>query len=213
MGIDTGLDEKVINEVNDYFKPLKQKYIDEKKINPKSMGTDAQALVYKVPGGMLSNMIANLTDMHAMDKFDAALAEIPAVRADMGYPPLVTPLSQMVGNQAVTNVLVGERYKNISKEIKSYLKGEYGIAPAPVNAELQKKVLTEAGMDAPVDCRIEDSKRTGEDFKAAKAALGDLARSEEDVMSYICYPTQTKKFLEDRKAKEENEVTYTITEA
>ena len=213
LGIDTGLNEKVINEVNDYFKPLKQKYIDEKKINPKSMGTDAQALVYKVPGGMLSNMIANLTDMHAMYKFDAALAEIPAVRADMGYPPLVTPLSQMVGNQAVTNVLVGERYKNISKEIKSYLKGEYGIAPAPVNAELQKKVLTEAGMDAPVDCRIEDSKRTGEDFKAAKAALGDLARSEEDVMSYICYPTQTKKFLEDRKAKEENEVTYTITEA
>lgn len=213
LGIDTGLNEKVINEVNDYFKPLKQKYIDEKKINPKSMGTDAQALVYKVPGGMLSNMIANLTDMHAMDKFDAALAEIPAVRADMGYPPLVTPLSQMVGNQAVTNVLVGERYKNISKEIKSYLKGEYGIAPAPVNAELQKKVLTEAGMDAPVDCRIEDSKRTGEDFKVAKAALGDLARSEEDVMSYICYPTQTKKFLEDRKAKEENEVTYTITEA
>ena len=213
LGIDTGLDEKAINEVNDYFKPLKQKYIDEKKFNPKSMGTDAQALVYKVPGGMLSNMIANLTDMHAMDKFDAALAEIPAVRADMGYPPLVTPLSQMVGNQAVTNVLVGERYKNISKEIKSYLKGEYGIAPAPVNAELQKKVLTEAGMDAPVDCRIEDSKRTGEDFKAAKAALGDLARSEEDVMSYICYPTQTKKFLEDRKAKEENEVTYTITEA
>ena len=213
LGIDTGLNEKVINEVNDYFKPLKQKYIDEKKINPKSMGTDAQALVYKVPGGMLSNMIANLTDMHAMDKFDAALAEIPAVRADMGYPPLVTPLSQMVGNQAVTNVLVGERYKNISKEIKSYLKGEYGIAPAPVNAELQKKVLTEAGTDAPVDCRIEDSKRTGEDFKAAKAALGDLARSEEDVMSYICYPTQTKKFLEDRKAKEENEVTYTITEA
>ena len=213
LGIDTGLNEKVINEVNDYFKPLKQKYIDEKKINPKSMGTDAQALVYKVPGGMLSNMIANLTDMHAMDKFDAALAEIPAVRADMGYPPLVTPLSQMVGNQAVTNVLVGERYKNISKEIKSYLKGEYGIAPAPVNAELQKKVLTEASMDAPVDCRIEDSKRTGEDFKAAKAALGDLARSEEDVMSYICYPTQTKKFLEDRKAKEENEVTYTITEA
>ena len=213
LGIDTGLNEKVINEVNDYFKPLKQKYIDEKKINPKSMGTDAQALVYKVPGGMLSNMIANLTDMHAMDKFDAALAEIPAVRADMGYPPLVTPLSQMVGNQAVTNVLVGERYKNIYKEIKSYLKGEYGIAPAPVNAELQKKVLTEAGMDAHVDCRNEDSKRTAEDFKAAKAALGDLARSEEDVMSYICYPTQTKKFLEDRKAKEENEVTYTITEA
>ena len=177
------------------------------------MGTDAQALVYKVPGGMLSNMIANLTDMKAMDKFDAALAEIPAVRADMGYPPLVTPLSQMVGNQAVTNVLVGARYKNISKEIKSYLKGEYGISPAPVDADLQKRVLAEAGMEAPIDCRIEDSKRTGEDFAKAKEALGDLARSEEDVMSYICFPDQAMKFLEGRKAKEENKVTYTITEA
>ena len=213
MGIETGLNEDVINEVNAFFKPVKQKYIDNKTINPKSMGTDAQALVYKVPGGMLSNMIANLTDMHAMDKFDAALAEIPAVRKDMGYPPLVTPLSQMVGNQAVTNVLVGERYKNISKEIKSYLKGEYGIAPAPVNEELQKRVLAEAGMEKPIDCRVEDSKRTGADFKAAKEALGDLANSEEDVMSYICFPDQTRKYLEGRKAAEENKVTYTITEA
>ena len=213
LGIETGLNEEVINKVNDYFKPVKQKYIDSGRINPKSMGTDAQALVYKVPGGMLSNMIANLTDMHAMDKFDAALAEIPAVRKDMGYPPLVTPLSQMVGNQAVTNVLVGERYKNISKEIKSYLKGEYGIAPAPVDADLQKRVLAEAGMDKPIDCRVEDKKRTGEDFKKAKEALGDLARSEEDIMSYICYPDQTMKFLTDRKAKEENICKYSIVEA
>ena len=213
LGIQTGLNEKVINQVNDFFKPIKQKYIDNKTLNPKSMGTDAQALVYKVPGGMLSNMIANLTDMKAMDKFDAALAEIPAVRADMGYPPLVTPLSQMVGNQAVTNVLVGARYKNISKEIKSYLKGEYGISPAPVDADLQKRVLAEAGMESPIDCRIEDSKRTGEDFVKAKEALGDLAKSEEDVMSYICFPDQAMKFLEGRKAKEENKVTYTITEA
>lgn len=129
---------------------------------------------------MLSNMIANLTDMKAMDKFDAALAEIPAVRKDLGYPPLVTPLSQMVGNQAVTNVLLGERYKQISKEVKNYFKGEYGIAPAPVSKELEEKILGEGGK--PVDCRIEDAKRTGEDFKKAKAALGDLARSEEDVM-------------------------------
>ena len=96
---------------------------------------------------MLSNMIANLTDMKAMDKFDAALAEIPAVRKDLGYPPLVTPLSQMVGIQAVTNVLLGERYKQISKEVKAYFKGEYGIAPAPVNAEIEAKVLKEAGLD------------------------------------------------------------------
>ena len=213
LGIETGLNEEVINKVNDYFKPVKQKYIDNGRINPKSMGTDAQALVYKVPGGMLSNMIANLTDMHAMDKFDAALAEIPSVRKDMGYPPLVTPLSQMVGNQAVTNVLVGERYKNISKEVKAYFKGEYGIAPAPVDADLEKRILDEAGMTAPQDCRVEDSKRTGKEFEDAKAALGDLAQSEEDVMSYICFPAQAEKFLEGRKAKEENKVTYTITEA
>jgi len=212
-GMDTGLDEAVINKVNDYFKPIKQKYIDSGRINPKSMGTDAMALVYKVPGGMLSNMIANLTDMHAMDKFDEALAEIPNVRKDLGYPPLVTPLSQMVGNQAVTNVLVGQRYKNISKEVKNYFKGEYGIAPASVNAELEQRILAESGMDKPLDCRVEDSKRTGEDFAKAKEALGDLARCEEDVMSYICYPDQTVKFLEGRKAKEENKVTYTITEA
>ena len=213
LGIETGLNEEVINKVNDYFKPVKQKYIDSGRINPKSMGTDAQALVYKVPGGMLSNMIANLTDMHAMDKFDAALAEIPSVRKDMGYPPLVTPLSQMVGNQAVTNVLVGERYKNISKEVKAYFKGEYGIAPAPVNADLEKRILDEAGMTAPQDCRVEDSKRTGKEFEDAKAALGDLAQSEEDVMSYICFPAQAEKYLEGRKAKEENKATYTIVEA
>ena len=210
-GIPTGLNEDVINKVNDFFKPVKQKYIDSGRISPKSMATDAQALVYKVPGGMLSNMIANLTDMKAMDKFDAALAEIPAVRKDLGYPPLVTPLSQMVGNQAVTNVLLGERYKQVSKEVKNYFKGEYGIAPAPVSQELQTKILGEGGK--PVDCRIEDAKRTGEDFKKAKEALGDLAKTEEDVMSYICYPDQTMKFLEARKAKEENVVRYSIEEA
>ncbi|MBQ3048681.1 MAG: pyruvate carboxylase subunit B, partial [Oscillospiraceae bacterium] len=195
-GIDTGLDNLVINEVNDYFKPIKQKYIDSGVLNPKSMATDSQALFYKVPGGMLSNMIANLKDMNAMHKFEEALLEIPKVREDLGYPPLVTPLSQMVGNQAVINVLMGERYKQISTEVKNYFKGEYGISPAPVNAELEAKILGEGGK--PIDCRIEDSKRTGEDFEAAKAALGDLARSEEDIMSYICYPQQAEKFLKTR---------------
>ncbi len=207
-GIETGLNERAINEVNDFFKPVKQKYIDNGTLNPKSMGTDAQALVYKVPGGMLSNMIANLTDMDAMDKFDAALAEIPAVRADMGYPPLVTPLSQMVGNQAVTNVLVGERYKNISNEVKNYFRGEYGIAPAPVNKDLEREILGEGGK--PIDCRIEDSKRTGEDFSNAEQELGALGRTEEDIMSYICFPKQAKDFLEKRKADEERICSYTM---
>jgi len=209
-GIETGLNEKAINEVNDFFKPIKQKYVDDGTLNPKSMATDAQALVYKVPGGMLSNMIANLTDMHAMDKFEEALAEIPAVRKDLGYPPLVTPLSQMVGNQAVTNVLLGERYKTISKEVQNYIKGEYGIAPGPISEELQKKVLGDA---KPVDCRDEDVKRTGNELKEAKEALGDLARSDEDLMSYICFPPQAEKFMVDRKEKEENKATYTIVEA
>ena len=159
-GIETGLNEDVINKVNDYFKPIKQKYVDSGRISAKSMATDAQALVYKVPGGMLSNMIANLTD---------------------------------------------------SKEVQNYFKGQYGIAPAPVSESLQAKILGEGGK--PVDCRIEDAKRTGEDFKKAKEALGDLARSEEDVMSYICYPDQAMKFFEDRKAKEENVCTYVIEEA
>ena len=210
-GIETGLNEKAINKVNDYFKPIKQKYIDNGTLNPLSMATDAQALVYKVPGGMLSNMIANLTDMHAMDKFEEALAEIPAVRKDLGYPPLVTPLSQMVGNQAVTNVLLGERYKQISKEVQNYIKGEYGIAPGPVSKELEEKLLGKDGK--PVDCREEDVKRTGEEMAEAKKALGDLAQTEEDLMSYICFPPQTEKFLADRKAKEENKAVYTIVEA
>ncbi len=210
-GIDCGLNEKVINKVNDHFKPMKQKYIDSGLLNPKSMATDSQALVYKVPGGMLSNMIANLKDMNAMDKFDDALAEIPSVRKDLGYPPLVTPLSQMVGNQAVVNVLMGERYKQVSNEVKNYFKGEYGIAPAPVDKDLEAKILGEGGK--PTDCRIEDSKRTGADFDAAKKALGDLARTEEDLMSWICFPDQAEKFLKERKEKEENIATYTIVEA
>ena len=210
-GIKTGLNEDVINKVNDYFKPIKQKYIDNGTLNPKSMGTDAQALVYKVPGGMLSNMIANLKDMNAMDKFDAALLEIPAVRKDLGYPPLVTPLSQMVGNQAVVNVLMGERYKQVSNEVKNYFKGEYGISPAPVDAALEAKILGEGGK--PIDCRIEDSKREGKEFAEAKEALGELAETEEDVMSYICFPSQAEAFLKERKAQREKKVAYTIEEA
>ena len=210
-GYPMDLKEDVINKVNDFFKPVKQKYIDNGTLSPKSMGTDAQALVYKVPGGMLSNMIANLKDMGAMDKFDEALAEIPSVRKDLGYPPLVTPLSQMVGNQAVVNVLMGERYKQISNEVKNYFKGEYGIAPGPVSKELEEKILGAGGK--PTDCRIEDAKRTGEEFAKAREALGDLCRSEEDVMSYICFPDQAMKFLQDRKAKEENVATSTIEEA
>jgi oxaloacetate decarboxylase alpha subunit len=145
---------------------------------------------------MLSNMIANLTDLHAMDKFDAALVEIPKVRADLGYPPLVTPMSQMVGTQAVMNCIVGP-YKAVSKEVKAYFRGEYGNPPAPVNAELSKQIL---GNEEPTDCRIADAAPSTM-FEDAAAKLGDLAQSEEDVMSYICFPNQAEEFLKKRKAK------------
>ncbi len=207
--IETGLNEDAINKVNEFFKPIKQKYLDNGILMPKSMATDAQALVYKVPGGMLSNMMANLKEIGALDRFEEALLEIPSVRKDLGYPPLVTPLSQMVGNQAVVNVLLGERYKQVSKEVKNYFKGEYGIAPAPVSKDVQDKILG-AGVE-PVDCRVEDSKRTGEEFEAARAALGNLCRCEEDVMSYICYPDQTMAFLSEQKKRADHVVTYSIT--
>ncbi len=206
MGIEDGLEERVLKQVNDFFKPIKEAYVADGTLNPKSLATDSNALVYKVPGGMLSNMIANLTDMGAMDKFDAALTEIPKVRKDLGYPPLVTPLSQMVGNQAVTNVLVGEPYKQISNEIKAYFHGEYGIAPAPVSQELAKKIL---GDQQPIDCRTVDARKNTV-WADAAAELGDLARSEEDVMSYICFPKQAKDYFQYRKEQEERTCTYTL---
>ena len=198
MGIQTGLDEQVIKEVNDFFKPIKEGYVADGTMSPKSLSTDSQALVYKVPGGMLSNMIANLTDMRAMDKFDAALLEIPRVREDLGYPPLVTPMSQMVGTQAVMNCIAGP-YKAVSKEVKAYFRGEYGTPPAPVNPDLAKQIL---GDEKPIDCREVDS-APSDMFEETRAKLGDLAKSDEDVMSYICFPAQAEAFLKERKAKAE----------
>ena len=208
MGYETGLDRTVLKAVNDHFKPIRDEFLASGQLKPKALVTDTDALTYKVPGGMLSNMMANLEDMNALDRMDEALLEIPAVRKDMGYPPLVTPLSQMVGNQAVTNVLVGERYKNVSKEIKAYLRGEYGKAPGEVDADLQKKVL---GDEEPITCRYADLLE--DTFEKTKAELGDLAKSDEDVLSYIAFPQQAEKFLNDRKAKEENICTFSIVEA
>ena len=194
LGYDTGLDRTVLKAVNDHFL-----------LKPKALVTDTDALTYKVPGGMLSNMMANLEDMHALDKMEEALIEIPRVREDMGYPPLVTPLSQMVGNQAVTNVLVGERYKNISKEIKAYIKGEYGKAPGEINEELKKKVL---GDSSPITCRFADTLEPG--FEKGKAEIGDKAKSDEDVLSYIAFPQQAESFFDKREEKSKNTVKYSI---
>ncbi len=205
FGYETGLDRSVLKKVNDHFKPIRDEYLKSGLLKPKTLVTDTDALTYKVPGGMLSNMMANLEDMHALDRMDEALLEIPRVREDMGYPPLVTPLSQMVGNQAVTNVLVGERYKNISKEIKAYIRGEYGKAPGEINPELQKKVL---GDDEPITCRFADTLEPA--FEKAKAEIGDKAKSDEDVLSYIAFPTQAEAFFDKREEKKKNTFTYSI---
>ncbi len=205
FGYETGLDRSVLKKVNDHFKPIRDEYLKSGLLKPKTLVTDTDALTYKVPGGMLSNMMANLEDMHALDRMDEALLEIPRVREDMGYPPLVTPLSQMVGNQAVTNVLVGERYKNISKEIKAYIRGEYGKAPGEINPDLQKKVL---GDDEPITCRFADTLEPA--FEKAKAEIGDKAKSDEDVLSYIAFPTQAEAFFDKREEKKKNTFTYSI---
>lgn len=205
LGYETGLDRSALKAVNDHFKPLRDKYLSEGLLKPKALVTDTDALTYKVPGGMLSNMMANLEDMHALDRMEEALIEIPRVREDMGYPPLVTPLSQMVGNQAVTNVLVGERYKNISKEIKAYIKGEYGKAPGEISEELQKKVL---GDDAPITCRFADMLEPG--FEKGKEEIGDKAKSDEDVLSYIAFPQQAENFFDKREEKAKNTFKYSI---
>ncbi len=207
-GFEMQLDRKLLKKVNDFFKPIRDEYLASGLLKPKAMATDTDALTYKVPGGMLSNLMAQLESMHALDRLDEALIETPKVREDLGYPPLVTPMSQMVGVQAATNVLVGERYKNVSKEVKAYLRGEYGKAPGKVNEELQKKVL---GDEQPITCRPADLLEP--EFDKIKAQLGDTARCDEDVLSYIAFPQVAEKFFEKRKAREENHVKYSIVEA
>ncbi|MBE6935311.1 MAG: pyruvate carboxylase subunit B [Ruminococcaceae bacterium] len=208
MGVEMNLNRKVLKEVNDFFKPIRDEYLASGLLKAKAMATDTDALTYKVPGGMLSNLMAQLEAMNALDRLDEALIETPKVREDLGYPPLVTPLSQMVGVQAATNVLVGERYKNVSKEVKAYLRGEYGRAPGKINEELQKQVL---GDEEPVTCRYADLLEP--EFDKVKAQLGDTARCDEDVLSYIAFPQVAEKFFAARKAKEENVAKYTIVEA
>ena len=141
LGYEVDLDDNCTKAMADYFKTVRDEFIADGTLMPKALATDTQCLTYQVPGGMLSNLLSQLKQMNALDKFDEALAETPKVRADMGYPPLVTPTSQMVGVQAVRNVLDGERYKTVSKEIKAYCRGEYGITPAPIDPAIRDMIL------------------------------------------------------------------------
>lgn len=206
LGYETGLDDAVLKEVNDYFKPIRDGYLKDGTLNPKMLTTDTDALTYKVPGGMLSNLVSQLKAQNAMDKFEQVLIETPKVRADLGYPPLVTPMSQMVGVQATNNVLSGERYKNISKEVKAYCRGEYGTSPAPINPEVVKKAL---GDEKPVEGRYADTLEPV--FEKTKEELKGIAKNDEDVLSYILFPQVTEKYFAARKAKEEKVVKYTIS--
>ena len=206
LGYETGLDDAVLKEVNDYFKPIRDGYLKDGTLNPKMLTTDTDALTYKVPGGMLSNLVSQLKAQNAMDKFEQVLIETPKVRADLGYPPLVTPMSQMVGVQATNNVLSGERYKNISKEVKAYCRGEYGTSPAPINPEVVKKAL---GDEKPVEGRYADTLEPV--FEKTKEELKGIAKTDEDVLSYILFPQVTEKYFAARKAKEEKVVKYTIS--
>ena len=205
----TDLKEDKLYAIADYFKPVRAKFLESGKLNPISMGTDTQCLNYQIPGGMLSNLLSQLKSLNSLDKFDEALAETPKVRKDMGYPPLVTPTSQLIGTQAVQNVLAGERYKNVGAELKAYCRGEYGRTPAPIDPEIREKIL--AG-DKIVEGRYADTLPT-DTFEKAAEKLGDTAKCEEDVLSYISFPPVAEKFFEERKAKEEKIVKYTITEA
>ncbi len=208
LGYEVTTDDKILKEIADFFKPIRDGYIADGTLMPKSMTTDTQCLTYQVPGGMLSNLLSQLKMMNALDRFDEALVETPKVRKDLGYPPLVTPTSQMVGVQAVQNVLAGERYKNVSKEIVAYCRGEYGKTPAPIDPDVLRKVL---GDEKPLQGRYADT--LAPMFEKTKQELGETARCDEDVLSYIAFPQLAEKFFEKRQAAEENVARYTIEEA
>lgn len=213
---DTGLNLEALEEIAAYFREVRKKYA---KFEGSLRGTDSRILVAQVPGGMLTNMESQLKEQGAADKFDEVLAEIPRVREDLGYIPLVTPTSQIVGTQAVINVLVGERYKTISKEVQGILKGEYGAAPAPYNAELQAKVLD--GAEA-ITCRPADLIEPEMDMLVSE--LKDIAvekgielekgeREIDDVLTYALFPQIGLKFLENRGNPDAFEPVPTLEDA
>lgn len=205
LGYKTDLKEDVLKEINDFFKPIKEKFLETGVLNPYVMGTETDALVYQIPGGMLSNLISQLKQQNSLDKLEEVLQETPRVRKDLGYPPLVTPMSQMVGVQAAINVLMGERYKNVSNEVKAYFRGEYGKAPGELNQDLVNKVL---GDETPITTRFADTLEPA--FEKTKKELGSMAQSDEDVLSYIAFPQIAEKFFKEREEKKASTVSYSI---
>lgn len=191
---DTELDLVALDEISKYVTTLREKYIASGLLNPKLLASDAKALIYQVPGGMLSNLVSQLKGAGKEDKLSEVLAEVPKVRADCGFPPLVTPTSQIVGTQAVFNVILGERYKTVTKEFKGLVKGEYGKTPVEIDPDFRKKII---GDEQPVDCRPADL--LSPELDKLREEIKPLVEQEEDVLSYAQFGAVAEKFFERRR--------------
>ena len=191
-GYSTGLDKEKLEEVANYFRGLRNKYIESKLIDPKMLMPDPRALIYQVPGGMLSNMYSQLKQTGLESKYEEVLAEVPKVRKELGYPPLVTPLSQMVGTQATMNIIMGERYKMVSKEVKNYLIGKYGKSPVDVDEDFRQSLV---GDEKVIDYRPADDLE--DEFDRLTEEIGDLSKSDEDTLIYALFPEVGKDFLKN----------------
>ena len=202
---DTGINLGLLKEIAEYFKPIRKKYLDKGTLNPQALCTEPNIVEYQLPGGMLSNMLSQLKSQKAENKYEDVLKEIPKVRADLGYPPLVTPMSQMVGTQAVFNVLTGERYKMIPKEIKDYVRGMYGKSPVPISEEMKKKII---GDEEVFNGRAADLLKN--EYDEIKKEAGNLAKSEEDVLTYAMFPQVAQTYFEKRNNPEEEIKVQTI---
>ena len=192
---DTGLDLSLLSEIADYFKPIREKYLANGTMSTKVLGVDINTLKYQVPGGMLSNLVSQLKQQGKEDKLDEVLKEIPKVREDLGWLPLVTPTSQIVGTQAVLNVIMGERYKMISKETKGIVRGEYGRTPVPIKEEFRKMVI---GDEKPITCRPADFIEP--ELEKLKKDAAEYIEQPEDVLSYALFEQVAVKFFEARRA-------------
>lgn len=193
---DTGLDLVALSEVREYFMTLRKKYIDSGLLDPSMLATDVKALIYQVPGGMLSNLLSQLKQAGKADQLTAVLEEVPRVRKDAGYPPLVTPTSQIVGTQAVFNVIMGERYKMCNDQFKGLVAGKYGTTPVPIDPEFRKKII---GDEPAIDCRPADLLEP--ELDKLRAEIPEWIEQEEDVLSYAQFPKVALDFFKKRRDK------------
>ncbi|UJF16125.1 oxaloacetate decarboxylase subunit alpha [Jeotgalibaca sp. MA1X17-3] len=199
LGYDTGLHVEILEEIADYFKIIRNKYLDSGVLDPKMLFSEPKALIYQVPGGMLSNLNSQLKQANAIDKYDDVLQEVPRVWKDLGFPPLVTPMSQMIGTQAVFNVLSGKRYQMVPTEVKDYLHGKYGKSPVPVADDFRISII---GNDEVMTDRPANHLKP--EFEQLKLELGDLAKTDEDVLTYALFPQVGKAYLQKKYGKKES---------